>query len=203
MIRDTDWLEELRNDPSLYYFAKAHVGACDKIFKEWAISRLEYFEKYRTIGALTAEHIFQQLRQPGSLYALYEYVEPKHIVPHLQEAASRAGSGGIPYSHYYTEFRKDYENEGTFTRHNLSLLMRYMSGMAEDFTYHYIKVVHENDSHVSDVTLQKNPGLFSAPISSLSPHENTPEGKENLKVILRLVGRFSTHTQPTANKSEE
>lgn len=83
MIRDTDWLEELRNDPSLYYFAKAHVGACDKIFKEWAISRLEYFEKHRTIGALTAEHIFQQLRQPGSLYALYEYAEPKHIVPLL------------------------------------------------------------------------------------------------------------------------
>lgn len=196
MVRDTDWLEELRNDPSLYYFAKAHVGACDKIFKEWAISRLEYFEKYRTIGALTAEHIFQQLRQPGSLYALYEYAEPKHIVPLLQEAASRAGSGGIPYSHYYTEFRKDYENEGTFTRHNLSLLMRYMSGMAEDFTYHYIKVVHENDSHVSDVTLQKNPGLFSAPISSLSPHENTPKGKETLKALVRRVGRFQTQLAP-------
>ena len=192
MIRDTAWLEELRNDPSLYYFAKAHVGACDKIFKEWVISRLEYFEKHRTIGALTAEHIFQQLRQPGSLYALYEYAEPKHIVPLLQEAASRAGSGGIPYSHHYTEFHKDYEREGTFTRHNLSLLMRYMAGMAEDFIYHYIKVVRENDGLTSDATPQENPKLFSAPISSLNPPESTPEGKENLKAVLRSIGRFHT-----------
>lgn len=68
--------------------------------------------------------------------------------------------------------------------------------MVEDFTYHYVKVVHENDSHVSDATLQKNPGLFSAPISSLNPRENTPEGKENLKVILWRVGRFQTQVTP-------
>lgn len=195
MIRDTEWHEELRNDPALRSFVKMHEDAFDKIFKEWAISRLEHFEKRRNLGALSVEYIFQQLQQQGSI-TIYEYMEPEEIIPYLQEATFETDRDRKLYRRYYKEFRKDYECEGKLTNYNLSYLMEYMTVLAVDFAYHYIKIVHENDRLTSDATPQENPKLFSAPISSLNPNESTPEGKENLKAVVRLVGRFQTKVTP-------
>ena len=80
MTRDMAWREELRNDPALRSFVKRHEDAFDKIFKEWAISRLEHFEKRRNLGALSVEYIFQQLQQQGSI-TIYEYMEPEDVTP--------------------------------------------------------------------------------------------------------------------------
>lgn len=195
MIRDTAWREELRKDPALRSFVKRHEDAFDKIFKEWASSRLEHFEKHRNLGALSVEYIFQQLQEPGSI-TIYKYMEPEEVIPYLQEATFETDRDRKLYRRYYKEFYKDYEREGKLTNYNLSYLMEYMAVLAEDFAYHYIKIVHENDGLTSEATPQENPKLFSAPISPLNPHENTPEGKENLKAVVRLVGRFQAKVTP-------
>lgn len=195
MIRDTAWREELRSDPSLRSLVKAHEDTFDKIFKEWAHSRLEHFEKRRNLGALSVEYIFQQLQQPGSI-TIYEYMEPEDIIPYLQEAAFRTDPDHKLRRRYYAEFRDDYKSEGGFTNYNLSYLARYMTEMAEEFTYHYIKLMRGAEGYELGVTSPKHDGIFNTPISSLSPHENTPEGKENLKVILRRVGRFQVKVTP-------
>lgn len=196
MIRDTAWREELHNDPALRSFVKAHEDAFDKIFKEWAHSRLEYFEKRRNLGALSVEYIFQQLQRPGDSYRIYEYMQPEDIILYLQEAASRTDPDHKLRRRYYAEFRDDYKSEGGFTNYNLSYLMKYMEEMAEEFTYHYIKLMRGAEGYESGITLPKHDGIFSAPIGSLNPHENTPEGKENLEAVVRLVGRFHTKVIP-------
>lgn len=195
MIRDTAWREELHDDPSLRSFVKSHEDAFDKIFKEWASSRLEHFEKHRNLGALSVEHIFQQLQQPGSI-TMYEYMEPEEIIPYLQEAAFRTDADQRLYLRYYAEFYEDYKREGELTNYNLSYLARYMTEMAEEFTYHYIKLMRGAEGYELGVTLPKYGGIFSVLISSLNPRENTSEGKENLKAVMRLVGRLQTKVTP-------
>lgn len=189
MIRDTAWREELRNDPARRSFVKRHEDAFDKIFKEWAHSRLEHFEKHRNLGALSVEYIFQRLQQPGSI-TIYEYMEPEEVIPYLQEAAFRTDPDQKMYLRYYTEFYEDYKNDGGFTNYNLSYLARYMTEIAEEFTYHYIKLMRGAEGYELGITLPKHDGIFNAPISSLNPHESMPEGKANLKAVVRLVGRF-------------
>lgn len=191
MIRDTAWREELHDDPSLRSFVKGHEDAFDKIFKEWASSRLEHFEKHRNLGALSVEYIFQQLQQPGS-FTIYKYTEPEDITPYLQEAAFETDRDRKLYRRYYKEFRKDYEREGKLTNYNLSYLARYMTEMAEEFTYHYIKLMQGAEGYELGATLPKHAGIFNAHLDLQPPNESTQEGKENLKAIVRLVGRFQT-----------
>lgn len=191
MIRDMAWREELRNDPALRSFVKGHEDAFDKIFKEWASSRLEHFEKHRNLGALSVEYIFQQLQQPGSI-TIYKYTEPEEIIPYLQEAAFETDRDRKLYRRYYKEFRKDYEREGELTNYNLSYLARYMTEMAEEFTYHYIKLMWGAEGYELGATLPKHAGIFNAHLDLQPPNESTLEGKENLKAIVRLVGRFQT-----------
>lgn len=197
MTRDMAWREELRNDPALRSFVKRHEDAFDKIFKEWAISRLEHFEKRRNLGALSVEYIFQQLQQQGSI-TIYEYMEPEDVTPYLQEAAFRTDADQRLYSRYYAEFYEDYKREGELTNYNLSYLARYMTEMAEEFTYHYIKLMRGAEGYELGTTLPKHASIFNTNISSLTPSESTPDGKENLKAVLRSVGRFQAKvtTQP-------
>lgn len=192
MIRDTAWREELHDDPSLRSFVKGHEDAFGKILKEWAHSRLEHFEKRRNLGALSVEYIFQQLQRPGGTYSIYEYMQPEDIIPYLQEAAFETDRDRKLYRRYYKEFRKDYEREGKLTNYNLSYLMKYMEEMAEEFTYHYIKLMRGAERSGLGTTLPKHASIFNTNISTLNPHENTPDGKENLKAVVRLVGRFHT-----------
>ena len=191
MIRDTAWREELHDDPSLRSFVKGHEDAFDKIFREWASSRLEYFEKHCNLGALSVEHIFQQLQQPGSV-AIYSYMEAEDITPYLQEAAFRTDADQRLYLRYYAEFYEDYKREGELTNYNLSYLARYMTEMAEEFTYHYIKLMRGAERNGLGTTLPKHASTFNTNISTLTPSESSPEGKENLKAVLRSVGRFHT-----------
>lgn len=192
MIRDTAWREELHDDPSLRSFVKGHEDAFDKIFREWASSRLGYFEKHRNLGALSVEHIFQQLQRPGGFYSIYEYMQPEDIIPYLQEAAFRTDADQRLYRRYYTEFYEEYKCEGELTNYNLSYLERYMIEMAEEFTYHYVKLVRGAERSGLGTTPPKHASIFNTNISSLTPSESTPEGKENLKAVLRSVGRFHT-----------
>ena len=187
MIRDTEWREKLHDDPSLRSFVKGHEVAFDKIFREWAGSRLEYFEKYRNLGVLSVEHIFQQLQQPGSV-TIYKYMEAEDITPYLQEAAFRTDADQRLYFRYYAEFYEDYKRDGELTNYNLSYLARYMTEMAEEFTYHYVILMRGAERSGLGATLPKHASIFNANISSLIP----PEGKENLKAVLRSVGRFHT-----------
>jgi hypothetical protein len=192
MIRDMAWREELRNDPSLRSFVKGHEDAFGKILKEWAHSRLEHFEKRRNLGALSVEYIFQQLQRPGGSYSIYEYMQPEDIIPYLQEAAFRTDPDHKLRRRYYAEFRDDYKSEGGFTNYNLSYLMKYMEEMAEEFTYHYIKLMQGAEGYELGATLPKHAGIFNAHLDLQPPNESTLEGKENLKAIVRLVGRFQT-----------
>lgn len=191
MIRDSAWSEELHNDPSLRSFVKAHEDTFDKIFKEWTISRLEHFEKHRNLGALSVEYIFQQLQQPGSI-TIYKYMEAEEITPYLQEAAFRTDPDRKLYLRYYAEFYDDYKSGGGFTHYNLSYLARYMTEMAEEFTYHYFKLIGGAEGYELGATLPRHGGIFSASmdIGILLSNESTPEGKENLKTVVRRVGRF-------------
>lgn len=191
MIRDTAWREELHDDPSLRSFVKGHEDAFDKIFKEWASSRLEHFEKHRNLGALSVEYIFQQLQQPGSI-TMYKYTEPEDITPYLQEAAFRTDADQRLYLRYYAEFYEDYKCEGELTNYNLGYLERYMTEMAEEFTYHYVKLMRGAEGYELGATLPKHAGIFNALLDLQPPNESTLEGKENLKAIVRLVGRFQT-----------
>ena len=70
--------------------------------------------------------------------------------------------------------------------------MKYMTEMAEEFTYHYIKLMRGAAGYELGATLPKHASIFNTNISSLSPCESTPDGKENLKAVLRSVGRFHT-----------
>lgn len=191
MIRDTAWREELRNDPALRSFVKGHEDAFEKILKEWAYSRLEHFEKRRNLGALSVEYIFQQLQQSGSI-SIYEYMRPEDIIPYQQEAAFRTDPDHKLRRRYYAEFRDDYKSEGGFTNYNLSYLMKYMEEMAEEFTYHYIKLMRGAEGYEQDATLPKHAGIFNALLDLQPPNESTLDGKENLEAIVRLVGRFQT-----------
>lgn len=173
MIRDKAWREELRNDPSLRSFVKGHEDAFGKILKEWAHSRLGYFEKHRNLGALSVEYIFQQLQRPGGSYSIYEYMQPEDIIPYLQEAAFRTDPDHKLRRRYYAEFRDDYKSEGGFTNYNLSYLMKYMEEMAEEFTYHYIKLMRGAEGYELGTTLPK----FNTNISSLTPSEAPRMGK--------------------------
>lgn len=196
MIRDVAWHEELRNDPSLRSFVKGHEDAFGKILKEWAHSRLEHFEKRRNLGALSVEYILQRLQRPGGSYSIYEYMQPEDIIPYLQEAAFRTDADQRLYLRYYAEFYEDYKREGELTNYNLSYLARYMTEMAEEFTYHYIKLTRGAERSGLGTTLPKHASIFNTNISSLTPSESTPKGKENLKAVVRLVGRFQAKVTP-------
>lgn len=197
MIRDTEWREELHNDPVLRSFVKVHEDAFDKIFREWAYSHLEHFEKHRNLGVLSVEHIFQQLQQPGSI-TIYKYKEAEDIAPYLQEAAFRTDADQRLYLRYYAEFYQDYKRAGELTNYNLSYLARYMTEMAEEFTYHYIKLMRGAEKSGLGTTLPKHASIFNTNISSLTPSESTPDRKEQIKAVVRLVGRFQAKvtTQP-------
>lgn len=191
MIRDTEWREELHDDPSLRSFVKGHEDAFDKIFREWACSRLEHFEKHRNLGALSVEYIFQQLQQPGSI-TIYEYMEPEEVIPYLQEAAFRTDADQRLYLRYYAEFYEDYKRECELTNYNLSYLARYMTEMAEEFTYHYIKLMRGAEGYELGATLPKHASIFNTNISSLTPSESTPD----VKAVVGRVGRFKAKVTP-------
>lgn len=189
MIRDTAWREERRRDTTLDMYVELHEEAFKQIFNEWASSTLGRFSGQYIFADLNAQHIFQQL-QTSDVIPAYSYSDPEHILPLLEQAAYRSDPDRRLYEHYYLFFYKEYRKENEVTRECESYLEWYIEKLAEEFTYHYIQLTLGRKGYEPETYLTAHPKPIDDRISTLTSHENTPEGKESLKAVVRLVGRF-------------
>ena len=72
------------------------------------------------------------------------------------------------------------------TRECESYLEWYIEKLAEEFTYHYIQLTLGWKGYEPETYLTAHPKPIDDRISTLTPHEK----QENLKAVVRLVGRF-------------
>lgn len=192
MIRDTAWREERRRDGTLDLQVELNEEAFRLIFHEWASGKLENFSGQYIFADLNAQRIFQQL-QTSDVIPAYSYSDPEHILPLLEQATYRTDPDRRLYERHYLFFYEEYRKENEVTWECEEYLAWYIEKLAEEFTYHYLQLILGRKGYESETYLTAHPKPIDNRVSTLNPHENTPDGKENLKAVLRRVGQFNTH----------
>lgn len=193
MIRDTEWRAERRRDAGLDMYVELHEEAFRLIFHEWASNKLEHFSGQYIFTDLNAQHIFHQL-QTSDIMPEYNGNIPTRTLRLLEQATYRTDPDRRLYEHYYLFFYKEYRKENEVTWECESYLEWYIEKLTEEFTYHYLQFILGREGYEPETYLTAHPKPIDDRISTLTSHENTPEGKESLKAVVRLVGQFSTHT---------
>lgn len=186
-----------RRDAGLGMYVELHEEAFRLIFHEWASGKLENFSGQYIFADLNAQRIFQQL-QTSDIMSEYSYNTPTRTLRLLEQATYHTDPDRRLYERHYLFFYEEYRKENEVTRKCEKYLGRYIKKLAEEFTYHYIHLILGRKGYEPETYLTAHPKPINDRVSTLNPHENTPDGKENLKAILRSVGRFDTHT--TGNK---
>lgn len=193
MIRDTDWRAERRRDSVLDMYIELHEEAFRLIFHEWASNKLENFSGQYIFADLNAQHIFQQL-QTSDIMPEYDDNTPTRALRLLEQATYRTDPDRRLYERYYLRFYRAYKKENEVTWEAGEYLGWYIEKLAEELTYHHLHFILDKKGYEPDSYLTAHPKPIDTHISPLTLTEKTPEGKEDLKAAVRLVGRFSTHT---------
>ena len=189
MIRDTAWREERRRDDTLDLYVELHEGAFKQIFNDWALSKLERFSGRYIFADLNAQYIFQQL-QTSDVISAYNYSDPEHILPLLEQATYRTDPDRQLYERHYLFFYEEYRKENEVTWDAEQYLEWYIEKLVEEFTYHYLQLILGRKGYEPETYLTAHPKPIDDRVSTLMPLEGTPCGKETLKALVRRVGRF-------------
>lgn len=201
MIRDTEWRAERRRDSELDMYVELYEEAFRLIFQEWVSNKLEYFSGQYIFADLNAQHIFDQL-QTSDILPEYSDGAPIRALSLLEQATYRTDPDRRLYERYYLPFCKAYKKENEVTWEAGEYMRWYIEKLAEELTYHYLHLILNREGYEPETYLTAHPKPIDTYISPLTPTESTPEGKEDLKSAVRLVGRFDTRTTSNNEKGE-
>lgn len=209
MTEDTEWWEKFRADKGFRETFEAHERVIRQaLMGEMCVNKDKLNEDYRLPtpifpstnrypqGVFEFYPIFKDL-QESETRGLYEHASYQSLFPYLEQAAYRTDPDGHLYWQYCLSNKPYNLNPNDdLNQQKLDNLSDYFKEYAEEFTYHFLKLVRYEPGYEFNTYLTRHPlmGKYGNPtgatLTDLNIADSSPELEAQIKAVVGRVGRF-------------